>query len=258
MKIKIAFLLIFSFLTIKSFSQEHDVAKIQGTILFSKKGISDIHIVNLSNYLGTISNDLGLFEITCKLNDTLLFSSIEFETKKIKINHNHIKNKSIFVEMTPQVTALNEVFLKGLTGNLAYDSKNNPTLKSPKHNFAIKPNDFNKKLAPDIHGFKDAPFAGPASFKPLPATAIIPNFQLEKELKLKRELARKKNFPIAIRNNLGMDFFTKNLKIPEDKIDHFLDYCEYRNIINLYHKNELLQLIEILTEESISYNLLKN
>lgn len=258
MKIKIAFLLTIAFLAIKSFGQDNNSVIIKGLILSSEKGLPDIHIVNLTSYLGTISNDNGEFEIVCKLNDTLLFSSIEFETKKIKVTKNHIKNKSISVKMNPQITALNEVFLKGLTGNLAYDSKNNPTLKLPKHNFVIKPNDLSRTLAPDTHGFKDAPFAGPAGFKPLPATAIIPNFQLEKELKLKRELARKKNFPIAIRNNLGIEFFTIKLKIPEEKIDHFLAYCEYRNIVNLYHKNELLQLIEILTEESISYNQLKD
>ncbi|PHS52972.1 MAG: hypothetical protein COB01_05300 [Lutibacter sp.] len=72
--------------------------------------------------------------------------------------------------------------------------------------------------------------------------------------KLKRELSQKKQFPIKIKKDLGIDFFTNGLNISEEKINHFLAYCEYKNIIEVYYKNNLLEVIKILLEESKTYH----
>lgn len=250
MKINLTNVLFFILITLNSFAQQ-DPILIRGLVNSDQKPISDIHIINLKNYYGTISNDNGEFEIIVNVNDTLLFSSIEFEQKKIKITDNHIKLGKIIVTLVPAITNLKEIFLKGLTGNLIYDSKNIAE-KTPEHNFKFNKSDLSKKLSEDIHGPKSAPFVGP--FKPLPATAVIPNFAYEKEQHLKREIAKKIQFPIKIRRELGIKFFTIELKIPEDKIDHFIAYCECKDIIDLYYHNKILDVIRIFKEESISYH----
>jgi len=56
----------------------------------------------------------------------------------------------------------------------------------------------------------------------------------------------------------GLAYFTDKLHIPEEKIDHFLAYCEDRNIIAEFYKNNLLEVIQILREESEAYNAIKN
>ena len=254
MKLKLTNLFIFILITMNGFCQEESII-INGTLYTSNKKISDIHIINLNNYLGTISNEIGEFKILAKLNDTLLFSSIEYEVKKIRVSKHMIESRNFSVILIPAVNQLNEVFV-GLTGNLDFDLKNKPKNTIPTHSFSFTESDFKKDLGTDIHGPKSAPFAGP--FKPLPATATIPNFAYEKELRLKRKINKMKEFPIKIRRELGVKFFTEKLEIPIEKIDHFIAYCEYRNIIDKYYEKKLFEIIEIFKEESVPYNEIKN
>ena len=142
MKMNLTKLLFFILITIKCFAQQEPIV-ISGLIISEQKPVHDVHIINLKNYYGTISNDNGEFELIAKANDTLLFSSIEFEQKKIKITETNIKLGKIIVTLVPAVTNLKEVFLKGLTGNLIYDSKN-IAKKEPDHNFKFNKSDLSK------------------------------------------------------------------------------------------------------------------
>ncbi|SFS76930.1 peptidase associated/transthyretin-like domain-containing protein [Lutibacter maritimus] len=253
MKLKLTNLFFFTLVTIYCFAQ-NEPFKLQGKIYSGLNKVSDVHIINLNTYVGTVSNDYGDFEITAKLNDSILFSSIEFEPKKIKVTENMVKSKNITVFLITSVNKLKEVFV-GLTGNLSFDLKNKPKDTIPKHTFSFTKADLKKDLGPDIHGPKSAPFVGP--FKPLPALATIPNFAYEKEQRLKREIAKLKEFPIKIRRELGIKFFTEKLNIPEEKIDNFINYCEYRDVIKKYYEKKLFEVIEIFKEESISYKQIK-
>jgi len=228
-----------------------------GTIQSLNKSVSDVHIVNLKNYSGTISNNNGEFTITVSLNDTLLISSIEYEVKKIRITEKHLKLKKIEIELIPIVNYLEEVFIKKITGNLDFDIENTPKDTLPHHNFVFKLSELDKQLPTDTHGFLDAPNVNPFSMGG-GGSATIPDYYMISVRKLKREISQKIAFPIKIKKELGILFFTNNLKIPEGKIDHFLAYCESRDIIEKYYDNKLLEVIEILIEESESYQNIKN
>tara|TARA_R110001583_G_scaffold412_2_gene3788 strand:+ start:31045 stop:31809 length:765 start_codon:yes stop_codon:yes gene_type:complete len=254
MHIRLTFLFCCIFITTNSFAQESTI--IHGTIINANQVINNVHIINLNSGRGTISNDNGSFEIKTKVNDTLLFSSIQFEKIKIAVTKNHLNSKIMEVHLITYITNLDEVFLHNLTGNLNLDITKKHKDTIPKHNFIFKLSDLDKNLPPDIKGPKKAPFVGP--FKPLPAAATIPDFYLIALRKLKRELKIKKGFPYKIKKDLGISYFTTNLKIPEEKINHFLTYCEYKNIIEEYNKNNLLEVIKILRKESLTYNEIKN
>ncbi|MDP3945703.1 MAG: carboxypeptidase-like regulatory domain-containing protein [Lutibacter sp.] len=239
----------------KGFSQEK-YALISGKIISTNNAVGNVHIVNLNSKLGIVSNDSGEFEMMVSLNDILLFSSIEYERKEIKITENYLKYKKMVVELVPSVNELAEVFIEGLTGNLNYDIKKVPLDTLPKHSFFLKPGDLKKALPPDLHGPKKAPYVG--AFPPAAGGVPIPDARYEAEQRLKREIYRKKQFPSKIIKQFGLTYFTDKLQIPEDKIDHFLSYCEDRNIITEYYKNNLLEVIQILREESETYNAIKN
>lgn len=253
MKLKLTNLFFFIIIVISCYGQ-NEPFKLKGKLYSGLIKVSDVHIINLNSYVGTISNEYGDFEITAKLNDSILFSSIEYETKKIRITENLLKSTNFTVFLIPSVNQLKEVFI-GLTGNLAFDLRNKPKDTIPTHTFSFTEADLKKDLGSDIHGPKSAPFVGP--FKPLPAMATIPNFAYEKEQKLKREITKLKEFPIKIRKELGIKFFTEKLQIPEEKIDNFISYCEYREIIKKYYGKRLFEVIEIFKEESIPYNQIK-
>ncbi|MDO9276162.1 MAG: carboxypeptidase-like regulatory domain-containing protein [Lutibacter sp.] len=239
----------------KGFSQEK-YALISGKIISANNSVGNVHIVNLNTKLGTVSNDSGEFEMMVSLNDTLLFSSIEYERKKVSITGNFLKYKKMVVALIPSVNELAEIFIEGLTGNLNYDINKVPKDTLPKHSFFLKPGDLKKALPPDLHGSKKAPYVG--FFPPIPGSVSLPDAGYEAEQRLKREITRKKQFPSKIVKQLGLAYFTDKLHIPEEKINHFLAYCEYRNIINEFYKNNLLEVIQILREESATYNQIKD
>ena len=254
MKRKLTCLFLLVFFAMKGFSQEK-YALISGKIISSNNAVGNVHIVNQNTKLGTVSNDNGEFEMMVSLNDILLFSSIEYERKEVSITGNFLKYKKIVVELMPSVNELNEVFIEGLTGNLNYDIKKVPKYTLPKHSFFLKPGDLKKALPPDLHGSQKSPYVG--FFPPIPGSVTIPDAGYEAEQRLKREIARKKQFPSNIKKQLGLAYFTDKLHIPEDKINHFLAYCEDRDIIAQYYKHNLLQVIQILREESKNYHEIK-
>ena len=249
MKIELTSFFILTILAMNGFSQEKNTL-ISGKIASFDQPVRNVHIFNLTTKLGSVSDDNGEFELMVSLNDTLLFSSIEYERKKLKVTKTHLIAKKINVELNPFLNILKEVFVFGLNGNLSSDTNRVPEDTLPQPNFIFKLSDLDKKLPPDLKGSKKAPYVG---FFPTIPGAAFPDPRYEAEQRLKREISRKKQFPIKIKKELGIAFFTKDLNIPEEKIDNFLAYCEDRNVIFEYYNNNLLQVIQILREESKNY-----
>jgi hypothetical protein len=261
MKIKLTSLFFLIFLAKKCKSQEKS-SIIFGKINSSNKSVSDVHIFNLNNKHGSISNNAGDFEILTAVNDTLLISSIQFKRKIIVITEKHIISKNIIIQLIPIVNILDEVFLKGLTGSLELDSKSIPKDSLPKHNFVIIHGEV-RKLGPDYKKELSKPpdseaFTNPIQMNGVGGSVAIPDKRYEEQRKFKRILSKKKQFPGKIIKEIGIAFFTINLKIPEDKINQFISYFEYRNIIDKYYKNNLIEVIQIFKEERIVYNSIKN
>lgn len=261
MKLKLTSLTFFIFISLHTFSQENSTI-IFGEISSSNIPLKDVHVINLNTSLGTISNSNGEFEIEVSKNDVLLISSIQYNHLKISITAVVLKDKKINIILTPIVNELDEVFLNGLTGDISNDISKVPKDTIPHHSFVFKRSDV-LKIGPDYStNFSKAPNAerltNPVLMNGVGGSATIPNFQLIAEQKLKRELAKKKNFPTKLKRELGTDFFIKNLKIPEEKIDNFISYCENRDILSKYYSNRVLEVIEILKEESNTYNEIKN
>ncbi|MDV7188077.1 carboxypeptidase-like regulatory domain-containing protein [Lutibacter sp. TH_r2] len=247
-------LFLFLFFSINTFSQESKLVEIEGIITSSNKAISNIHIVNLTKGFGAISDDDGNFKLMVETNDEILFSSIQYETKRIIINKTYFKSKLITVKLTPAVTILDEVFLHGLSGNLTADISQVPIDTIPKANFTFDKQDiyrFKKSYTthydktPNSLAFTDPTFMGGG----IGGSASIPDFRLIKEQRLKRMLKKKMSFSQRLISEFGMDFFLKDLKINKDSIELFINFCENKNLFSVYESNQKLKAIEILTEQ---------
>lgn len=232
-----------------------------GTIYNAKKTVSDVHVINLNSKIGTISNRTGTFEISAALGDVLLFSSIEFKPLKIIVTKAYNPSKELIILLKPNIYKLNEVFLNGLTGDLDYDIANQPKDTIPKHKFVFNRNEV-RKLGKDYSiNFSKPPnaeaFTNPILMNGVGASVTIPDKKIEADKKFKKELKKKLNFPYKLKKDLGVSFFVENLKISEDKIYNFINYCETKKIIQKYYDNKVLEVIKILQEESILYNEIK-
>jgi hypothetical protein len=256
--------LLFLFVVSNCYTQQNQKT-INGQLLNHKKSVSNVAVLNLNTKIGTISDDNGLFTILVKLKDTLLITAIQYQTKKIVVTNKIVNSfKPIFIQLVPSVTILEEVFVhRKITGDLAFDNKNKPKNKTPKPNFTITSSEISsfsfKYITPDYTKSPNAEtFTNPIQMNGVGGSASIPDKRYEEQLKLKKLIHQKKDFPSKIVETLGISFFINDLKIPKEKIPNFLSYCEYKNIIEKYYNHQLLEVIKILQDESKSYHKIKN
>lgn len=90
--------------------------------------MESVHVVNLNQVLGTITDQNGEFSITAAVNDTIFFSFLGFKSQKIRVTNDMFKFKNTKIALTELAYALEEVIVRPyqLTGYLEIDVKNLP------------------------------------------------------------------------------------------------------------------------------------
>ncbi len=90
--------------------------------------MESVHVVNLNQVIGTITNEKGEFSITATVNDTLYFSFLGFKSQKIRVTNDMFKFEDTKISLTELAYALEEVIVRPyqLTGYLEIDVKNLP------------------------------------------------------------------------------------------------------------------------------------
>jgi hypothetical protein len=103
------------------------VVKLQGVVYHSETRlpVENVHVINTTKVKGTITDGNGGFIINAKVNDTLLFSYLGFETIKIKVSNDWVKNKTSKIYITEKAYALEEVVVSQykLTGYIKVDTE---------------------------------------------------------------------------------------------------------------------------------------
>ncbi len=94
--------------------------------------LSSVHVINLSQVIGVITDKAGKFEIPVKLNDTLYLSYLGFKSIKVRVTNDFLKFKNSKIQLTELAYALEEVIISPykLTGYLEIDAKNIPISRS--------------------------------------------------------------------------------------------------------------------------------
>ena len=103
---KIFFLL---FLMQFSFSQEREL--IQGKVIYRNIDVPAANVINNTSQISTITNDQGEFEIFAKEGDEIIFSSVQYIIRTVKVNAEILKNKRIIVQINQRVRELDEVVI---------------------------------------------------------------------------------------------------------------------------------------------------
>lgn len=90
--------------------------------------MESVHVVNLNQVVGTITNENGEFAISAAVNDTLYFSYLGFKSQKIRVTNDMFKFENTEIALTELAYALEEVIVRPyqLTGYLEIDVKNLP------------------------------------------------------------------------------------------------------------------------------------
>ncbi len=125
---------IFLLISLVAFSQDPEVKvetrEVTATVINAQtdEPLESVHIINLNEVIGTITNSEGRFTIRAAVNDTLYLSYLGFKTQKIRITNDMFRFEDTKISLTELAYALEEVIVTPyqLTGYLEIDVKNLP------------------------------------------------------------------------------------------------------------------------------------
>lgn len=226
--------------------------KLEGRV-FSKDGdVAATHVQNITANKATITDIDGFFSITANLNDTLVISAVQFQKREIIITKEILQQQFLNVPLADALTKLDEVVVTpyNLTGDITKDLDlisiepvvTASTLGLP--NAHVKPL---SKAERELFAATANPFM---SFDPL-INAITGRTKM-----LKKRVARNKLYSRTeqVKAFYADSLFRINLKIPEDKINDLLYFCEVDSVFQTtVDANDQLKIWDYIRKKSIVY-----
>lgn len=238
-------LLYFLFISVVSFSQKTQNI-LSGTILFQNEVIADVHIINKNTNQGSVSNDLGKFEIPASINDTLFVSHINLKKQELIITPEIFKSKSIKIHLEEKINELNEITFERSTGIFYVDKQ---YLKPPTVNAKTLNLPYTNKVAKKDEGIVSLQSGAAINLENLIGALNGSN----KRKKMLKKLTYEDQMLAKIRRHYTDDFFITDLNIKQDDINVFLNYCFKKNVINLFKKYDKIKVTAILMRESKTF-----
>ncbi|WP_106794907.1 carboxypeptidase-like regulatory domain-containing protein [Aquimarina sp. Aq78] len=123
-----------------TYAQVNDSNTVSGKVLNAANDqiLENVHIVNLSQVIGTITNEKGDFNIPAKVNDTLYFSYIGYKPLQVRVTNDWVKFGEVKIKMTELGIALEEVVVADvqLTGYLEIDAKRIPVYNNYRYSIS--------------------------------------------------------------------------------------------------------------------------
>ena len=92
-----------------SFSQEREL--IHGKVIYRNIDVPAANVINNTAQSSTITNNQGEFEIYAKEGDEIIFSSVQYIIRTVRVNKEILKNKRIIVQINQRVRELDEVVI---------------------------------------------------------------------------------------------------------------------------------------------------
>lgn len=101
--------------------------KVNGTIINDNTllPIPNANVININKVKGVITDVRGFFELEVSVNDTLHISLLGYQSLRVRVTNDWLKNGTAKIQLTEKAIALEEVIVKkyDLTGYLEIDSK---------------------------------------------------------------------------------------------------------------------------------------
>ena len=227
-------------------------AQLEGRV-YSKEGdVAATHVLNTTTQRATITDSNGFFSILAKLNDTLVFSAVQFKRKQIVVTSSILESKFLSIPLEDALTELDEVVVMpyNLTGDVTRDMDRLKTDLVVTSSTLGLPNAYVKvptQAERELYAATANPFM---SFDPL-INAITGRTKM-----LKKRVARDKKYARTqrVRESYSDSIFQRNLKIPQDKINDFMYFCEvdpaFQFIVDTHDR---LKIWAFLRKKSITY-----
>ncbi len=244
---------LFFFLIVINASAQSIFSKLEGKVTNLDKGIADVHVMNTSSNRATITDAEGRFSISTKLNDTILFSAVQYKRMSLVISRAMLESRSIIVPLEEFINELDEVVVRpyNLSGDLSRDMNSLNKEKVYVASTLGLPNAYVKPITQAERKLNEATTGGGL----VPLNPII-NAISGRTKYLKKVLASQEKYArtIRVREYYADSLFVKYLKIPKNKIEDFMYFCEVDNAFSaVVDSHDKLKIWEYLKLRSSSY-----
>ncbi len=231
-------LCLFSF--VLSFAQEQR-RPLRGQVLYRNSPVPNENVINTTAERATITNDKGEFMILVKLDDELVFTAVNYQIELVKITEEILERNRLVVEVNEKVTELDEVTVSP-ENQKKFLELQNEDFKQFEYETDQTTEIENVALDPTVRGMRDG----------LNFVNIFKALFLSK--KKEEDTATPLKVSDVLRQVYDDEFFVLDLRIPQDKIDAFLLYCDSQMPSQtLLKKDNEFELIEFLVTHSKSY-----
>ena len=228
--------------------------KVSGTIINDNtlEQLSNVNIVNLNRVKGSVTDEKGYFEIEAVANDTLLVSLIGFQSLKVRVTNDWVKNKTTTIQLTERAIALEEVVIQPyiLTGYLEVDTKLIPIRENYRYSISGLP-----------QGYEAGEYS-PGAFGNVLGSLINPADMLYKffgkkprELKKLKELKKDQNIRNMLETKYDRETIAALLGIDKAEIPEILARCNYSESFAITAND--LQVMDAINECYEEYKILK-
>jgi len=212
-KVVILFFLFFGQLL---FCQTETRKNLEGQVRNDLVPVENVIVFNVNSSLGTVVNQYGSFVIKAKVNDTLVFSSLAFKSRKIVLSEKDFIAPRLIVKLDVFTNELAEVLIRAKK--------------------ELSPIEGNSQKYVDLKFFDDAK-SSPKN-RTMPPDGTIENGMdfvriykdvlgvLRKKNPQKTDFYKETSFSEFALNKVNYSFFSNTLHLKDDQIKLFLIYCE--------------------------------
>ena len=231
----------FFLFAISIFSQEDERRILRGKVLYRNSNVPNENVINTTSERATITNDNGEFAIRVKLDDELVFTSVNYQIEIVTISQEILDRNRLVVEVNEKVTELDEVVISP---------------ENQEEFIRLQSEEFKEF---DYETDQTAEVVNIAADPKLTSLQDGLNFvNIFKALFLSRQKEDADREPLKLSEVLRQfyedEFFVNDLKIPADKIDDFLIYCDSQMPPqSLLKRDNEFQLIDFLVNQSEIY-----
>tara|TARA_B100000963_G_scaffold349892_1_gene359462 strand:- start:1732 stop:2460 length:729 start_codon:yes stop_codon:yes gene_type:complete len=227
---------IFLSLSFVAFSQEKRVI-LRGKLMYRNSNVIAANVINNTNQNNTITDTNGEFEILAEVGDEIIFSSVEFKIRTVKITEEIMKKNRLVVEVNERVNFLDEVVISPDNTDKFLDLKEEEFKKIDY--IDDKSTAVENEIIRQNQLYRGINIVNVAKL----LAKVLRDGKMEEEIKL----TPSKALPLVFDKN----FFVSDLGLKNFEIIGFLELMDKKQEIkSLLKKNKEFELIEYLFNES--------
>nr|WP_292960572.1 carboxypeptidase-like regulatory domain-containing protein [Muricauda sp. UBA7809] len=247
-------LIILSLFSLPGFSQidsdeNQELKEFTATVINAQTEfpLESVHVINLNQVKGTITNENGKFSIPAAVNDTLYLSYLGFKPQKVRVTNDMLRFGDTKIALTELAYALEEVVVTPyqLTGYLEIDVKNLPVNNAYQYSISGLPTSY------------EAGNKSPSAVTKVLGAILNPADLLRnlfgkkpRQMRKLRQIKEDDNIRDLLASKFDRETLTELLQLEKVDIEDILNNCNYsKSFIKTANDLQILDAISSCYEE---------